>query len=159
MSPPSRAVFDCNVLLQALISPQGPSGKLLHSAKGGKLTLYVSQYVLDELREVTARPKVARKFRLTPEVVSRFCDELIGHATLIDTVPHVFDFPRDPDDAHYIDLAVAANAALVVSRDHDLLSLRDVSTEAGRDFAAQFPSIEILTPPEALRRLETSDSK
>ena len=69
---------------------------------------------------------------------------------MIDNPPHVFEFPRDPDDAHYIDLAVAAKARLVVSRDEDLLSLRDTGTEAGRDLVARFPELTILTPPEAL---------
>lgn len=156
MSPASRAVFDCNVLLQALISPQGPSGQLLDSARSARLILFVSQYVLDELRDVAARPKVSAKFGLTPEVVTRFCKELAGHVTLVENVPHVFEFPRDPADAHYIDLAVAANAALVVSRDQDLLSLRDASTDDGRAFQARFPWLAILTPPEALRRLEAA---
>jgi predicted nucleic acid-binding protein len=68
-------------------------------------------------------------------------------------VPPIFEYPRDPDDAHYVDLAIAADAKLIVSRDNDLLSLRDPATVAGQDFLSRFPLLLILTPPEALRLL------
>ena len=159
MTLPERAVFDCNVLLQALLSSRGPAGRLLEAAKAGRLTLFISAYGIEELREVASRSNVQRKFRVSQQMIEDFCHNLLGHATLMEIVPHVFDFPRDPDDAHYIDLAVAANAKLVVSRDKDLLSLRDQTTNEGKDFSARFPSLEILTPPEVLRRLdEAQDS-
>lgn len=156
MTSLERAVFDCNVLLQGLISSRGPARTLLEAVKQRKLLLFVSAYVLDGLRDVASRPRVQRKYRLTPDLVESFCADLIAHATLVDVVPHVFDFPRDPDDAHYIDLAIAAGAKLVVSRDRDLLSLRDSATTEGRDFVARYPAIEILTPPELIRRLNAT---
>jgi predicted nucleic acid-binding protein len=64
-----------------------------------------------------------------------------------------FEFPRDPKDARYVDLALAAQAKLIVSRDLDLLFLGDPSTPEGRDFQARFPDVEILTPTELLRLL------
>ena len=75
---------------------------------------------------------------------------------MIDDVPHVFDLPRDPKDAHFVDLAVAARAKLLVSRDNDLLSLSDPTTPEGRDFAARFPGLEILTLPQLLARIVPS---
>jgi uncharacterized protein len=77
----------------------------------------------------------------------------LGFVTLVENAPHVFDLPRDPDDAHYIDLAVASQAKLIVSRDKDLLSLRDEENEEARDFRTRFPDLEILTPPELMERL------
>lgn len=153
MTPPERAVFDCNVLLQALLSARGPAGSLLQAVKTQKLALFVSAYVIDELRDVALRPNVRQKFHLTLEIVEQFCRDLVAHATFVDFVPHVFDFPRDPDDAHYIDLAVAASAKLIVSRDQHLLSLRDSLTAEGKELARRFPALEILTPSEALQRL------
>ena len=156
MTSPERAVLDCNVLLQALLSAGGPAGRLVQLAKEQKLTVFVSAYGIDELREVANRPSMQQKFKLTVEMVEQFCLNIVAHSTLIDVVPHVFDFPRDPDDAHYIDLAVAVNAKLIVSRDHDLLSLRDTETPDGKAFVEKYPWLEILTPPEALTRLAES---
>jgi putative PIN family toxin of toxin-antitoxin system len=153
MSSPERAVFDCNVLLQSLLSASGPAGKLVQLAKEQKLSLFVSAPGIEELHRVANRSNIQKKFRLTAEMIEHFCRDLVAHSTLIDIVPHVFDFPRDPDDSHYIDLAIAARAKFIVSRDHDLLSLRDMATPEGKQFVERFPWLEILTPPEALAQL------
>jgi putative PIN family toxin of toxin-antitoxin system len=153
-----RVVFDCNVHFQALTSPQGPAAKLLVLAASGDIQLFVSEYTLNEIADVAARPRIVAKYRLNSQIAEKFLQELRRIATVIDVVPHVFDLPRDPDDAHYVDLAVAAHARLIVSRDKDLLSLRDSSTEEGRDFLAQFPTLSILTPPEALALIESDRS-
>ena len=39
-------------------------------------------------------------------------------------VPSVFTLDRDPKDAKYVDLAIAARADFLVTRDNDLLDLR-----------------------------------
>jgi putative PIN family toxin of toxin-antitoxin system len=118
--------------------------------------LFISVQTLDELRDVTSRPHLIRKYHLDPTVVAKFIKDLEMVATCLDDVPHVFDFQRDPDDAHYIDLAVAANARLIVSRDKDLLSLRDTTTQDGQEFTARFPFLSILTPTEALHLFATN---
>jgi predicted nucleic acid-binding protein len=124
MTARDRVVFDCNVYFQAMISPFGPAGQLLAKAVIRQIDLFL------------------------------FFDKVTTIATLIESVPSVFTYSRDPDDAHYVDLAVAAGAKLIVSRDKDLLSLADVTTPEGQDFRMRFPDIEILTPPALLRMLE-----
>ncbi|HEY2911138.1 MAG TPA: putative toxin-antitoxin system toxin component, PIN family, partial [Gemmataceae bacterium] len=44
-------------------------------------------------------------------------------ATTIEPVPDAFELQRDPEDSKYLNLAIAANAKLIVSRDNDLLDL------------------------------------
>jgi uncharacterized protein len=153
MTSQPRVVYDCNVLLQALISQKGPAGGAVEAVRQRRVALFLSQFIIDELRDVAARPHLATKFSLTDEKISTFIADLQRHSHLINTVPHVFDFDRDPDDANYVDLAVAANATLIVSRDADLLSLSNLTTPEGRDFAARFPGLEILTPPQLLARI------
>ena len=147
---PERVVFDCNVFFQAFISENGPAGRLLQAVDEKRIELYVSEYVLNELRDVLSRPKLVAQFGFTSERAAEYAESVAEMATAVADVPHVFDFPRDPKDAHYIDLAVAVDAKLIVSRDKDLLSLRDIGTVEGQDFHARFPAISILTPPEAL---------
>lgn len=158
MKSPERVVFDWNVLFQAIISPAGPAGQLLAAVNAGKISLFVSEFVLDELKDVTARPKLASQFKFNRDRVARFFDSLTKVATTVSDVPHIFDFPRDQKDAHYVDLALAADAKLIVSRDKDLLSLRDTATAEGRDFLSRFPTLSILTPPEALKLIRTTPS-
>lgn len=159
MTAPDRVVFDCNVYFQAAISPTGPARRLLQLALDGKATLFASEYVIEELASLVADPRIKSKYRLSDEELDEFFAVIRRHATFVEFVPAIFEFPRDPKDAHYVDLAVAASAKLIVSRDKDLLSLRDSSTVDGQKFLQRFPELEILTPPEALRRLVASASE
>lgn len=146
MNPPERVVFDCGVFFQALIAPNGPAGRCLALAASGDLALFVSEFVIGEFRDVCARPNLVHRFRLSDSRVDAFISQVAGFATLVHNVPHVFDYPRDPDDEPYVDLAIASRARLIVSRDNDLLALEDPGSEEGRAFHQRFPEIRIVTP-------------
>jgi putative PIN family toxin of toxin-antitoxin system len=148
-----RVVFDCNVYFQALIAPAGPAGKCLEAAEKLTFTLYCSEYIMEELLDVCGRPLLIQRFKFTEDRVERFNYRIRKTATLIDDVPHVFAYPRDPNDEHYVDLAAACQAHLIASRDRDLLSLNDQTTEAGRQFKHRFPELLIMTPDELLKRI------
>jgi putative PIN family toxin of toxin-antitoxin system len=154
MNPLEFVVFDCNVYFQAFISETGPAGQLLEAVNQKQISLFLSEFVLDELRDVLSRPSIVSKFKFTDQRVTDYLATLVELATMVADVPHVFDFPRDPTDSHYVDLALAVHAKLIVSRDKDLLSLRDSSTVEGREFLARFPNLLILTPPEALKLIQ-----
>ena len=153
MTTDVRVVFDCNTFLQALASPGGPAGRCVQLALEGKVEVFVSPVVLDELREVTSRPKVIAKLRLSADRTERFLEAIEVAATMLTGFAELFVYERDPDDAHYINLAVAADAKLIVSRDHDLLDLMDLSRSEGVDFHARFPELMILGPVEFLREV------
>jgi predicted nucleic acid-binding protein len=55
--------------------------------------------------------------------------------------------PHDPDDAPYVDLALAVGATSLVSRDSDLLDLMDDTNAAGRELRRRYPSFHVMTPP------------
>jgi uncharacterized protein len=153
MSAPLKAVFDCNTFLQALASPGGPAGRCVQAALTAEVHLFVSSFVLEELREVAARPKVVAKLRLTPDGVERFLEAIESAATLILDVPETFVHARDPDDAHYVNLAVASGAERIVSRDNDLLDLMDPDKPDATEFARRFPRLRIVNPVEFLNEL------
>jgi putative PIN family toxin of toxin-antitoxin system len=145
---PIRAVFDCTVFAQALINPHGPAGACLRSAQTGRTLLFISDYVLREIRELPS--KLPARLDVTPQRVELLIADLAKYVQPIDEVPARFTYPRDPDDAHYVDLAVAADAMLIVSRDNDLLDLmRDVAP-AAMALRAAHPNLRILTPPQFL---------
>jgi predicted nucleic acid-binding protein len=80
-----------------------------------------------------------------PHCTVRLC--LKGWA---DPVPHIFDFPRDPDDAAYVDLAAASGATFLVTRDKDLLSLTTDHSIEAKQFRQRFPSLSIVTVEDFL---------
>ena len=75
-----------------------------------------------ELVAVLNRPALAQKSpRFTEIAVGRLL-ALVGQASVIDPEVRV-SFERDPKDAKFLELAIAARAQYLVSEDLDLLSL------------------------------------
>ncbi len=135
-------VFDCMIYLQAAISARGPAHALIQAAEVLAVRLYVSQDVLAEVLDVLTWPPSRRRFpHLTEARVRGFLAQIPEYAVLVDDVPHVFEYPRDPKDEKYVDLALAAGARYLVSRDKDLLDLME-----DEDFLRRFPGLTVLDP-------------
>src|SRR5229473_3508330 len=118
------SVFDCVVLLQAAANPAGPAGACLAFVESGDVKLFLSAAILEEARDVFMRPATRKRFpKLTEEKVDRFLLKVATLANFVHDVPAVTQLPRDPDDEPYLNLAIAAQAAFLVSRDKDLLDL------------------------------------
>jgi len=149
-----RAVFDCVVLLQAAGSPAGPAARCVAAVDQGTVTLCISDEAMAEIGEVLERPGVRRNFRhLTDERVAAFLGWLRGVAVRVDPVPNVFTLTRDPDDSKYLNLAVAAGATVVVSRDNDLLDLMTGTDPNAVKFRTDHPEIAVLEPATFLQTL------
>jgi putative PIN family toxin of toxin-antitoxin system len=157
MTIATRVVFDCNTFLQALAAPEGPAGECVQFAIDGKVSLFVSPYVVGELREVTGRPKVVAKLGLVADRVEEFYEIIEITATILVDIPELFTYSRDPDDAHYVNLALAADAELIVSRDNDLLDLMDPTKPEAAEFQSRYPLLRILSPVGFLREVKRPD--
>jgi putative PIN family toxin of toxin-antitoxin system len=127
--PRIRAVFDCMVFLQGAARRESAAGACLLLVELGAIELCLSKEIVAELRDVLARPSVRQKFPvLTDQFVDRFLAALERRAGVISEVPRVFAYERDPKDEPYINLAIAARASYLVSRDTDILDLTDSLT-------------------------------
>ena len=156
----NRVVFDCMIFLQGAASSQGPAALCLHLAELGHVELCVSSDVLNEIRDVLTRPQLQRRFSaLTAEAVAAFLSRLNRFAHVIDNVQPVVSLPRDPKDEKYLNLAVAAGAVFLVSRDNDLLDLMDEQKTDGRAFRMRFPHITILDPVAFLETLQAPSER
>lgn len=149
---PRRVVFDCVIFTQALINPKGPAGGCLKAAESGECLLHVSPFVLQEISELPG--KLPARHGLTAERVETLIAQVREFAVVVTDVPERFTHPADPKDSAYINLALATNSELVVSRDRHLLTLMDDSTPDGRSFKRQFPDLRVLKPVEFLKELE-----
>ena len=112
-------VFDTSTLVGAASRRTGvPHRAFLHALRADRVA--VSEGTLSELREVLARPRLARF--LPPEL----CHEVLALLT-VSGVPfapgeRVADC-RDPKDDLFLELALASGASILVSSDNDLLVL------------------------------------
>jgi putative PIN family toxin of toxin-antitoxin system len=142
-----RAVFDCNTILQAIAFEHGPAAACVRLVEATELELFISKATLAELRRVLRYEEVlAISANMTPVRVGAFIERLTYRATLIRRVPHVMDYPRDPKDEPYIDLAVKAKADYLVSRDKDLLSLMTGHAAVCKQFRQLTQPLRVLDP-------------
>jgi putative PIN family toxin of toxin-antitoxin system len=144
-----RVVFDCMVFLQGAGRPAGPARACFRLAEEDRVTLLVSPEILAEVRDVLTRPKTQRKFPLlSAEWAETFVRNIESKAVLIADVPQAFTLERDRKDEPYLNLALAAKAHYLVSRDLDLLDLM-----ADEGFRQRYPDLTILDPPAFLQAL------
>ena len=80
--------------------------------------------------------------------------EVSTFGQIVSNVTPTYVHPIDPDDSHYIDLALAAGASLITSRDRHLLNLMDRAPE-GAEFHRRFPFLDIVTPEALLSRIQS----
>jgi len=136
-----RAVLDTNVVLSGLLW-HGTPHALLERVREGTLTFISSPALLAELAEVIARPQFDAILARSNTSRERSLAELRELAEVIAPPPLAQPVCRDPDDDAVLALGVAAKADFIVSGDRDLLSLKS------------FQNIPIVTPAEALRRVD-----
>jgi len=121
-------------------------------------TLFVSREIFDEVNDVLNRQSIRAKYRqVTDEIVEKFFSRVLKKAVFIKTVLPKFKYSRDPKDEKYINLAIEAEAAYLVSRDRDLLDLTtDISVE-GKEFRQKSRPLKIVAPVEFLRIIREKD--
>lgn len=151
-------VYDCNVLLQAVLSDAGPAFGCLLLAEKDRVELVLSTFVAEEIRDVLARPRILQKNpQVTPERVAAFLEMLASKCRFVEGVPRVFSLPRDPKDEPYVNLAIAANARYLVTwNEKHLTYLMEGKTPESIEFRARFPDLAIITPPAFLQAVRSA---
>lgn len=152
---PIGVVLDCMVYVQATANAKGPAARLLDLLDTGEIILFVSRETLSEIRDTMNDEEVRAKLPgITDIRVEVLFRRLEQKATSIKQIPKRFEYPRDPDDEPYINLALAAGATHLISRDNDLLDLMRWETEEGREFQKRFRFLKIVTPDVFLNEIE-----
>lgn len=160
MTEKPRVVFDCNVLLQAAAREKSIAANCLNLVESGCIQPCLSREVLAEIENVLNRPEIRAHFPdLSDEIVGAFLKRLQKLSVLVRLVPKKFSYPRDEDDEPYINLAIAAGASFIISRDRDLLDLMTGHTNEGKEFRQRFRSLRVVDPTEFLKLMEDNESK
>jgi putative PIN family toxin of toxin-antitoxin system len=136
-----RVVVDTNILVRALIMPQGSVGPMLLRLRQGDFTLLYSQPLLEELVDVLNRPRIRHKYGLTDGDIETVISLILLRGEAV-TPEQRITACRDPKDDRFLEVAVAGKADVIVSGDEDLLMLHP------------FADIRILPPAAFLRMLD-----
>ena len=104
----------------------GFSNELLRHARAGAFLLCLSEEILDEAQRVLLdeERRHRQRYHYPNEEAINFIDGLRAFAHLVTDLPQVAVVIRDPNDDMVIATAQRAQAAYIVTRDKDLLSLQ-----------------------------------
>jgi putative PIN family toxin of toxin-antitoxin system len=148
-------VFDCVTLVQSLISERGPAARCLELFETGRIKIAVSREILAEAQEVLSRSSLRDRYPLlTDERVERLIGLLLYRGRVFRQVRDFYEYPRDPDDEPYLNLAIEARVDFLITWDNDLLDLMKWEREEGREFQKRFRHLKIVDPVTFLNEIE-----
>ena len=139
-----RAVVDTNTLVRGIIRPQGTVGPVLLRLRLREYTLRYSRPLLEELIDVLDRPRIRVKYQLTDKDIETVISLILLLGENV-TPAEQIRACRDPKDDKFLEVAVAGEADVIVSADHDLLVLHP------------FGGIPIVSPSDCLRMLDLGE--
>jgi len=113
-----NVIFDTNVWISFLI------GKRLQIIQDyiadGRVTIVVTDQLLQEIREVTARPKLKKYF---PRKKVMDLIELLDVIAINKPVKPIATLSKDPKDNFLLDLITSSRADILVTGDKELLEI------------------------------------
>ncbi len=119
-----RVVVDTNVLVSALLWGGTPK-QFLELAVEADIEFLTSDTLLEELARVLSRAKFAAKLAGQQISAEQIAKEYREQARIITVSTVPAPQLRDPKDHHVLACALAAQANLIISGDHDLLELKE----------------------------------
>jgi uncharacterized protein len=152
---PFRVVLDTNVLLAGLVSENSASQRVVDALMDRKIIPLFSTPTLAEYKAVLLHPAITARFpEFTPRRVAMALHRFryVGEEIAIGRVK--FEFPRDPRDAMFVELAIAGGATHIVTLDPDLLSLPGGRTDASKRFRQRLRRVSVLRPGPFLDAFE-----
>ena len=120
---PVRVVLDTNVYIAAALNPQSIIYKIVEDSAAQYLAkYYTSPEILQELQDKLESPKLGFSRADVVRWLSRLEDAIIviRPQQKVDVLTE-----RDPDDNKILECALEAKADLIITADHDLLSLKE----------------------------------
>lgn len=105
-----RVVLDTNIVVSALLKPDGNERRLLRMGLAGQFAMLVSPAILAEYQGTLARPK----FRLQPDEVAATIEGIRNAVELVDPDVTVTIAPDDADN-RFLECAQAGKADYLVT--------------------------------------------
>lgn len=146
-----RIVIDSNVLVRAAIQVESAAGEVLSLCEQRRVLILLSKPVLSEYRFILNHPDLLSRYpTLEERRVNITLERLAFVGDVIRSSRVRFEYPRDPKDAKFVELAIAGNATHLVTLDRDLLDLPEGHNDAAKRFRQRLPHIAVITPGQFL---------
>lgn len=118
-----KAVVDTNVLVSGVLSPDGGPAAVLEAWRKERFQLVTSASLVDELRQVLARPQIADRLGWSAEERQQFVAAFEENAVIVAPEIAVDAVTDDPADNRVLEAALAGEVDFIVSGDRHLLDL------------------------------------
>ena len=122
-----RVVLDTNVLLSGIAYPASVPGKILAAWRHRSIEVFLSAYILEELRRVL--PRLAQRHGLNGAEIDDLVDTLALQADIIEPILTLEPELRDAADQPVLNTLLAvlkvSGASYLITGDKDLLALAD----------------------------------
>jgi putative PIN family toxin of toxin-antitoxin system len=128
-------VVDTNVVVSGLLTPHGPSARVLDAVIDGRVKLVYDARILSEYRDVLRRPRL----KLDPNKIQAFLNGMRSQVMV--TPRSAATTGPDPDDIVFVEVALATTDKTIVTGN-----------------LAHYPSeilqgVRVLTPTQAVAEL------
>jgi putative PIN family toxin of toxin-antitoxin system len=114
-----RAVIDTNVWVSAVLNPHGAPAQVFEAFRQARFLAIQSQPLMDELREVIARPRLMRRLAYNMQMIQELIELISARAIWVEVRGEV-SVCRDPHDNMVLETALLGRAEYLVTRDDDL---------------------------------------
>lgn len=112
--------MDTNQIIAGSLWPSGPAGFILETWRGHKIDIIVSPAMLDEVERV-----LRENFKTGYEAADYLKKVFAYHGKYADPKEKINMIKNDPADDIFLEAAVEGKADFIVSRDKDLMSLKN----------------------------------
>lgn len=106
----NRAVIDTNVVVSGFLTPAGPPGRIVEWLRNGSVQAVMDDRIAAEYAEVLARPAFALPVSEVERVLAAIRSGAFGVEV---AATHMMGNLADPDDAPFLECAMATGAPLV----------------------------------------------
>lgn len=137
MQENNKIVIDTNLLISAVLFPNSLPAKAVDEAMN-YWEIIVSESTLNEFLEVISRKKFDKYFVDRPNGKQIFIENFMQSSVIVEPTETITDC-KDPKDNQFLEIAISANARILVTGDHkDLITMNS------------YRGLEILTAREFL---------
>ncbi|MDD5772087.1 MAG: putative toxin-antitoxin system toxin component, PIN family [bacterium] len=115
----SKVVFDSNIFISSIVYGGKPR-KVFELVIEGKIELYISKEILEEVEDVLQRPK----FKYPSQMIDLVITEIQNISKIVIPRKKINYIKDDPEDNMILECAVGSKADYIVTGDEHLLNIK-----------------------------------
>lgn len=119
-----KLVLDTNTIVSGLLW-RGNEFQLLQKIEEGKVQLFITQEILEEISNVLNYPRLTEYIEESGLTVEKLLEKIASMSTFVIGPKQNITICRDKKDNKIIECAVNSKADYIVSGDNDLLDLKE----------------------------------